>query len=106
MWVCPAVVSMTAAEVAAALYAFSDLMDDDPEATRTVVRDELSYVVARYGMAAIEAAAAGLAAAKDGSFRADVLEAIRRRFDQPISRDRLDWCHKQVALAFGAKAPD
>jgi hypothetical protein len=92
---------MTAAQVAAALYAFSDLTDDAPEATGAVVRDELSFVVARYGMAAIECAADWLAA-KEGSVLTDLLEAIGRRLDRAVSQDRLGWCHKHVLLAFGS----
>jgi hypothetical protein len=55
IWLCPSVVSLTAAEITAALYAFSDLMDEmTNHACKAVVRDELSFIVARYGTAMIE----------------------------------------------------
>lgn len=94
---------MTTAQVAAALYAFSDLMDDAPEVTGPIVRDELSFVVARYGMTAIEFAANRLAAREASSPVQDFLSAIVRRLDRALSHDRLDWCHKQVNLAFGGE---
>lgn len=57
IWLCPAVVSLGVAEIAAALYAFSDVAhdvtNDDPKA----VRDDLRYIVARYGTALIESVA-------------------------------------------------
>ena len=42
IWLCPSVVSLTAAEITAALYAFSDLMDDVTDHSCKAVRDELS----------------------------------------------------------------
>ena len=54
IWLCPSVVSLTAAEITAALYAFSDLMDDVTDHTCRAVRDELSFIVARYGTFMIE----------------------------------------------------
>jgi hypothetical protein len=94
---------MTAAEVAAALYAFSDLMDDVPEATSAVVRDEISFVVARYGMAAIERVTDWIASKEVSPPVQEFLFAVGRRLDRARSHDRLDWCHKHVALAFGAE---
>jgi hypothetical protein len=53
-WVCPSPVTLPGDEIVAALYAFSDLVDDCPLATPAAVLDELRYVVARHGTAAIE----------------------------------------------------
>jgi hypothetical protein len=41
IWLCSAVVSLTAAEIAAALYAYSDLMDEVTDHIYKVLRDEL-----------------------------------------------------------------
>ena len=61
LWVCPAPVALTTAAVAAALYAFSNLIDDHPDAAPCVVREELRFLVALQGTAAIERVADWLA---------------------------------------------
>jgi hypothetical protein len=91
---------MTAAEVAAALYAFSDLMDEAAQASGAVIRDELSFVVARYGMVTIERVAEWLTVGKSPPIP-EILTAPGRRLDRPLSRDRLTWCQRQVTQAFG-----
>jgi hypothetical protein len=101
IWVCPAVVSMNAADVAAALYAFSDLFDEVTEPSGAVVRDEVSFIVARYGKAAIECAGEWLKA-KDGEFVGEFLRSISERLVRAPSGDRLDWCQEHVALAFSS----
>lgn len=102
IWVCPAVVSLTPAEAVAALYAFSDLMDDVPEPSAAVLREELSFIVARYGTAAIERAAASIAAGDPGPLQR-YLAAIGRRLDASLSAARIDWCQRQIVLMFGAE---
>jgi hypothetical protein len=57
IWLCPSVVSLTGAEIRAALDAFSDLMDNVTDHDGKAVRDELSFIVARYGTAMIESVA-------------------------------------------------
>jgi hypothetical protein len=101
--VCPAVVSLTPAEVVAALYAFSDLMDDVPEPSPAVLRDELSFIVARYGTAAIERIADWIAA--QGSTRPipHYLDAAHSRLDGSRSVARFEWCQRQVELRLGVE---
>lgn len=104
IWVCPAVVSLTAAEIVAALYAFSDLIDEVPEPSADVARDELSFVVSRYGTVAIECAAECIATG-NATPLLRCLAAIRGRLKGVPSAARLDWCRTQVALVFGAEDP-
>ncbi len=102
IWVCSAVVSLTAAEIVAALCAFSDLMDDVPEPSPAVLRDELSFVISRYGTVAIDCAAKCIAT---GNARPvpRYLNAVRERLDSCKSKARLDWCRTHVALVFGGE---
>jgi hypothetical protein len=103
IWLCPATVSMSAAEVVAALYAFSDLIEDVPEPSVAVLRDELSFVVSRYGTALIERAADWLAAACDVPL-ADLLEDVGNASDRPRSATRLSWCQKQGSMILAKDA--
>lgn len=100
IWVCPAVVSLSTAEIAAALYAFSDLMHDVPEPTRPVVRDELSFVITRYGTAMIERAAESIAGNRQDHLL-HLLTGFSARLDEPSAAVRLDWCRRQVDLFLG-----
>jgi hypothetical protein len=101
IWLCPAVVSLSAAEIAAALYAFSDLIDDVPQPTCAVVRGELSFVIARFGTAMIERAAESIAGNRKDRLL-DLLTAFSARIDRSPSADRLDWCRRQADLILGA----
>jgi hypothetical protein len=47
-------VPLAAEEVAAALYAFSDLIDDCPLPTRASLLEEVRFVITRHGTDAIE----------------------------------------------------
>jgi hypothetical protein len=100
IWVCPAVVSLTAAEIAAALYAFSDLIEEIAEPSCAVVREELSFVIARYGAAMIERAAESIAGSPE-SLLFDPLAAIDGQLDGAPSAVRLDWCRRQADLVLG-----
>jgi hypothetical protein len=94
---------MTAAEVAAALYAFSDLIDEVTEPSGAVVREELSFIAARYGKAAIECAVESLEAS-DSELVGEFLRGLGEQLARMPSHDRLDWCQKHVASAFSPEA--
>lgn len=102
VWVCPTVVSLTTTEVLAALYALSDLMDEVPEPSPVVVRDELSFLVIRYGVAMIGRIADWLWGEGSNSLPESPMKGVEVPVDRSPSADRLDWCRRQVELAFGA----
>ena len=103
IWLCPSVVSLTAAEITAALYAFSELIDEmTNHACKAVVRDELSFIVARYGTAMIEHIAEWLVAGPD--YIPWLLNAIGVGPDLSPSADRLAWCREQSLLLLRAEA--
>jgi hypothetical protein len=56
-WVCPESVVMSAEQITAALYAFSDLRDTHPDPTASTVRGEVGFLIARHGTEAIDRAA-------------------------------------------------
>lgn len=92
---------MTAAEIVAALYAFSDLMDEVAVPSPSAVREELSFLVSRYGTAMIGTIADRLAAAGSTSHpELDGTEVVVS-IDSHQSAARLDWCRRQVELTFG-----
>ena len=61
LWVCPTPAALTTAAVAAALYAFSDLIDEQADPELATVREELCFLVTLHGTAAIERVADALA---------------------------------------------
>lgn len=103
VWVIPAPVLLTADQVAAALYAFSDLIGECADPTVSVVREELRFLLARHGADAIERIAewieANGPARLPGSLRASVKLTNRQAL-----RARLGWCRQQsqTLLAAGA----
>lgn len=103
VWLCPAVVVLTAPEIAAALYAFSDLIDEVPEPTYQALRDELSFVIARYGTAMIEGVADWIALGEAASVSVFVAERIADR-DRSASTDRLTWCQEHSLSLLSAEA--
>ena len=103
IWLCPAVVSLNAAEIEAALFAFSDLTDDETSQDLKATRDDLRSIVARYGTALIECAAECLAmsgAAAIPRFIASIGVAP----DRNPSADRLALCRQQSLLLLRADA--
>lgn len=103
IWLCPAVVSLSAAEIEAALYAFSDLPGDVADATSKAVREELSFIVARYGTVLIECAAGCLATGGPASIPR-LLSVIGLGADDSPSHDRMTWCQAQSAILLRAQA--
>jgi hypothetical protein len=94
VWVCPAPVLMTADDIAAALYAFSDLIADCADPSSATVRDEIRFLVAKYGTDSIERVADELASCGPEplpSFPAGAQDASRS------TADRLVWCRRQAA---------
>lgn len=80
MWVAPDSVELTAAEIAAALLAYSDLRQTCPDPTPAVLRGEVGYLVARYGT-----------------------ESIRRATGPAMPQDaRWPWCWQQAVKLTGA----
>jgi hypothetical protein len=103
IWLCPSPVCLTATEIAAALYAFSDLISEAPEPATAAVREELSFVVARYGTALIEHVADWLTAESDARLP-ELLTDIGVGLDTARSVERMTWCLKQAELALGSQA--
>lgn len=64
VWVTPDAVELTAAEVAAALLAYSGLRQACPDPTPAALRGEVGYLLARYGTEGIRRAT-GLAGPQD-----------------------------------------
>ena len=92
VWVCPSAVILSADEIAAALYTYSDLADDYPEPSGRMVREEVRFLIARYGTAEIEAAAERVAGGQPRRF---VLVAGQAR-ERLWSHSRLEWCRRQA----------
>ena len=103
IWLCPSVVSLTGAEITAALYGFSDLVDDVTDHTCKAVRDELSFIVARYGTFMIEHVADWLVIYGAASLH-EHLTAIHSDLDRSPSADRMPRCQQQCALLLRASA--
>ena len=99
VWVCPSAVTLSAEEIAAALYAYSDLADNYPEPSVRMVREEVRFLIARHGTAGIEAAAKGVARAQPDRRKLVPSQASER----PWSPSRLEWCRRQAVwmCAFG-----
>jgi len=103
IWLCPALVSLTGGEITAALYAFSDLVEDETGLDRKAVRDELSCIVARYGTAMIEHVAEWLVIYGSASLH-EFLTAIYAGVDRSPSADRMTRCQEQSFLLLRAEA--
>jgi hypothetical protein len=91
---------MSACEIVAALYVFSDLMDEVPEPSRDILREELSFVVTRYGTALIGLVAEWMTEASNSCLELSISE-VGLRIDRLPSARRLAWCRLQAGLAFG-----
>lgn len=96
-------VSLSAPEIVAALYAFSDLADDVTNHDLKSIRDDLCYVVARYGTALIECAAEWLEMSGPASIPW-FLAGIGLGPHHTASADRLCWCREQSLLLLRAEA--
>jgi hypothetical protein len=94
LWVCPAPVALTTAAVAAALYAFSDLIDDQPDASPCVVREELRFLVGLHGTAAIELVADWLAMHGPAPLPQQLAAGVPT-IGRPLAA-RLTWCREQA----------
>lgn len=94
IWLCPGPVALTAPSAAAALYAFSDLIEDQPAPTRSAVREELGFLVALHGTAMIEAAAEWLVVRGPDSFPVH-LTGNSPMGGRPLA-DRFAWCRRQA----------
>lgn len=101
IWVCPAPVPMTADEIAAALYTFSDLIVDCADPSCATVRDELRFLVAKHGTDAIERAADWLAMCGPVPLPSLSSVASARENRLPVA-DRLAWCSRQAAALLTA----
>ena len=102
IWLCPAVVSLTAAEITAALYAFSDQVEDETGPDRKAMREELSCIVARYGTAMIEHVAEWLVIYGSDSMH-EFLTAIYAEVARSPSVDRMTRCQEQSLLLLRAE---
>jgi len=89
-------VALSLGAVAAALYAFSDLIDDQPEPEFPAVREELRFLVAQHGTAAIERAADLLAI--HGPVPLPGQPAAHVSMDGRPLAARLAWCRRQAGL--------
>jgi hypothetical protein len=103
VWVTPAPVLLTSDQVMAALYAFSELIDDCAHPTMTAVREEVRFLVARHGPDEIERVAEWLAMHGPAPLSA-VPHASAARMDRQPLPARLAWCHRQSRLLLAADA--
>jgi hypothetical protein len=97
IWVTPVPVLLTADQVAAALYAFSDLADECPQPASAAVSEEVRFLVARHGADAIERAAEWLAVHGATPIPAS-LHARANRHGHGAQSARLAWCREQSQL--------
>ena len=97
IWVTPAPVLLTADQVAAALYAFSELIDECADPALSAVREEIRFLVARHGADAIEHIADWLAIRGLAPFPAS-LHANPARKGRRSPKARLAWCRQQSQL--------
>ena len=98
LWVCPTPAALTTAAVAAALYAFSDLIDEQADPELATVREELCFLVTLHGTAAIERVADALAVHGPGSLPENLGTRVPLSTVAPVAR--LAWCRRQaLALA-------
>jgi hypothetical protein len=97
LWVCPAPVPLAPEEIAAALYAFSDLIDDCPHPRRASLLEEVRFVITRHGTDSIERVADWLAMCGPAPLPALLAVGTAgtgcRRF-----KSRLAWCRMQALL--------
>lgn len=101
VWVIPSPVLLTADQVAAALYAFSELIDECASPALPALREEVRYVVARHGTDAIERIAERIAAHGIAQLP-DSLGASVARVDHRARRARLAWSRHQSQLLLAA----
>jgi hypothetical protein len=103
VWVTPAAVFLTADQVAAALYAFSELIDEYAHPTVAAVREEVRFLVARHGADEIEHVAE-LLAAHGPANPSDLTHASVIGLDRQLLPARLAWCRRQSQLLLAADA--
>lgn len=86
--VCPDPVVLSADQVTAALFTWSELPADTDAPRVSWLRDDLAYIVATYGTATIDTAARRMSDTVAGS---------------PWLADRLAWCRRATAALTGAR---
>lgn len=101
VWVIPAPVLLTADQVAAALYAFSELIDECASPTLSAVREEVGFVVARHGIDAIERITEWLAVRGPADLPALPHLSVADMNHQQLPA-RLAWCREQSQLLLAA----
>jgi hypothetical protein len=92
---------MTGEQITAALYVLSSLADDCPAPTLASVRDELRFVIARYGTALIEQVTSWLAGQAPAPRLALVPDGALCK-THGHRTDRLAWCQQQGRLLIDA----
>lgn len=98
VWVCPSPVPLTADEIAAALFRYSDLYSECPHPDRAEIIAEIESIVARVGAQAIEHTAAWLSV--HGPDSLPVPAGNGQTWLSPVKADaRLTWCQQQADLA-------
>jgi len=97
VWVIPASVLLTGDQVAAALYAFSELIDECAQPTATAVREEVRFIVARHGADEIERLAEWLAAPASAPL-ASLTNVTVAHLNRRLLPERLAWCRRQSRL--------
>ncbi len=103
IWVTPVPVLLTGDQVTAALYAFSELIDECAAPALAAVREEVRFLVARHGADAIERVAAWLALRGPAPLPA-FLHASAAPSDRQQRAARLKWCRRQSQLLLAADA--
>lgn len=93
---------LTADQVVAALYAFSDLLDECTHPTASAVRDEVRFLVARHGADKIERVAEWLAT-RGPAPPVPPHTSLARMGHQPLPA-QLAWCQRQSQLLVTADA--
>jgi hypothetical protein len=101
--VIPAPALLTANQVAATLYAFSDLIDECADPALAAVREEVCFLVARHGADAIEQVAEWIAT-RGAAQLPTSLRASVARIDRHAMSARLAWCRRKSQLLLAADA--
>lgn len=97
VWICPSPVPLTADDIAAALFCYSDLYSERLHPDRAAVLAEIESIVARVGTAAVEHTAAWLSVHGPDSLPAP--EGDGQVWLSPVEADaRLTWCQQYADL--------
>lgn len=97
VWVCPSPVPLTADEVAAALFCYSDLYKECEHPDRAAIIAEIESIVARVGTQAIEHTFAWITV--HGPDSLPVPDGDGQIWLRPLEADaRLTWCQQQADL--------